>query len=48
MTLIQHLRDQFIQTHPLEVARHLEGLRAQITGEILKTMESERAAQIME
>ena len=48
MTLIQHLRDQFIQTHPLEVARHLEGLPAQTTGEILKTREPERAAQIME
>jgi len=48
MTLIEHLRDQFIQTHPLEVARHLEELPAQTTGEILKTMEPERAAQILE
>jgi len=48
MTLTQHLRDQFIQTHPLEVARHLEGLPAQTTCEILKAMEPERAAQIFE
>lgn len=48
MTLTQHLRDQFIQTHPLEVAKHLEGLPAQTTGEILKAMEPERAAKILE
>lgn len=48
MNLVQHLRDQFIQTHPLEVARHLEGLPVQTTGEILKTMEPERAARILE
>ncbi len=48
MTLAQHLRDQFIHAHPLEVARHLEGLPAQTTGDILKTMDPKLACPILE
>ena len=48
MTLTQHLRDQFIQTHPVEAAKHLEGLPLETTSDILKTMGPEQIALILE
>lgn len=48
MTLEQDLRETFIESHPLEAARYLEGLPAQTTGDMLKTMEPEGVALLLE
>jgi len=48
MTLIQQLQDQYFQTHPVEAARHLEGLPVETTSGILKAIKAERMAPIVE
>lgn len=48
MKLEQDLRETFIENHPLEAARYLEGLPAQTTGDMLHTMEPEDIAPILE
>jgi magnesium transporter len=48
MTLEQELRETFIESHPLEAARYLEGLPAQTTGDMLKNMEPEDVALLLE
>ncbi|MGD9849954.1 MAG: CBS domain-containing protein [Nitrospirales bacterium] len=48
MKLEHDLRETFIENHPLEAARYLEGLPAQTTGDILQTMEPEDIAPILE
>jgi len=46
--LEQHLRTRFLEEHPLEAARYLEGLPVQTTREILQTMDPECVAQTLE
>ncbi|MGE0474695.1 MAG: CBS domain-containing protein [Nitrospirales bacterium] len=48
MKLEQDLRAAFIENHPLQAARYLEGLPAKTTGDMLQTMEPENVAPIME
>ena len=48
MKLEQHLRKKFLEEHPLEAARYLEGLSAKTTGDILQTMEPDSVAQTLE
>ena len=48
MTLTQHLQQTFIEEHPLEAARYLEELPSLATGDLLKTMDPERVASLLE
>ena len=48
MKLEQDLRERFIEGHPLEAARYLEGLPAKTTGAILKEMAPEPVASLLE
>ena len=48
MNLTQHLQQTFIQDHPLEAARFVEGLPVQTAGELLKTMDPEPVAAFLE
>lgn len=46
--LEQHLRTRFLEEHPLEAARYLEGLPIQTTSEILQTMDPDCVAPTLE
>jgi len=48
MKLDQQLRETFIENHPLEAARYLEGLPAQTTGDMVQTMEPKDVAPLLE
>ena len=48
MDLTQHLRQTFIQEHPLEAARFVEGLPARTAGEMLSPMDPEHVATFLE
>lgn len=48
MKLEQHLRERFLEEHPLEAARYLEGLPLQTTRDILQAMDAESVAQTLE
>ncbi len=48
MNLTEHLRQTFIQEHPLEAARYVEGLPARTAGEMLLSMDPEHVAAFLE
>lgn len=48
MKLEQRLRERFLEEHPLEAARYLEGLPVQTTRDILQSMDPECVAQTLE
>ncbi len=48
MQLKQHLRKKFLEEHPLEAARFLEGQPAEVTKDILQAIELESVAQTLE
>ena len=48
MKLEQQLRHRFLEKHPLEAARYLEGLPLESTRELLQSMDTEGVAQTLE